>query len=133
MSIAELKELLAIGVPLATIVLVPAVSWWLTQRFVTRAEFVGVKERLDLHEARLDDGERRFAAVEAAIREVTHAADDARRAAETATKAADKIHAAEVRLAELGGKIDTVSELLRRVADHTDVLMRGHLDVKGDV
>lgn len=132
MSIAELKELLAIGVPLATIVLVPAVSWWLTQRFVTRAEFHGVKERLDLHEARLDGGERRFAAVEAAIREVTHAADDARRAAEVATKAADKIHSAEVKLAELGGQIDALSQLLRRVAEHTDVLVRGHLNLKGE-
>lgn len=128
----HVKEWLWLIGPALTFLVLPAAAWWLSRSFVTRAEFDGIKKRLDHHEARLDGGERRFAAMEAAIRDVTHAAEDARRAAETATKAADKIHAAEVRLAELGGKIDTVSELLRRVADHTDVLMRGHLDVKGD-
>lgn len=132
MSIADIKELLAIGVPLASFVLLPALAWWLAKNHPTRAEFDAVKRRLDHHNDRLDAGERRFGEMSASIREVTHAADEARSAAEKVLAAVGQIADIRVSIATLSGDIKAMSVLLRRVEKDADRLVDGHLDVGGN-
>jgi hypothetical protein len=127
----HVKEWLwAIG-PALSFVVMPAVAWWLSRGFVTRAEFDGAKKRLDHAEDRLDRGGQRFNELSASILQVKHAADEARNAAEKVMSAAGVITDMRISLATLSGEIRLCNALLKRVEKDADLLKEGHLDMGG--
>ena len=135
MSLSDVKDWAWLASPVITLVIVPAVMWWLSKQFPSRIEVArdidGLKGRVAKTEERLDSGERRFVSIETLIREATHAADEAKRAADRATTAADKIADMRVSLAELGGELKMVTALLQRVEKNAGLLLEGHLDTAG--
>jgi chromosome segregation ATPase len=124
----HVKEWLWLIGPALSFVVIPAVAWWLSRGFVTRAEFDGAKKRIDHAEERLDRGEQRFNELFASIREVKHAADEARDAAEKVMTVAGQITDMRVNIATLSGDIKLVTALLKRVEKDADRLIDGHLE-----
>lgn len=132
MEVNEIKTWVGLLTPVLSIVVIPAVLWWLSRTFPSRSEVSreidGLRGRITKAEERLDSGAQRFVEMEAAIREVNHAASEAHAAADDATKAANQIADIRVALSDLKGEIKVVTALLQRVERNAGLLIEGHLD-----
>ncbi len=119
MTMADLKDALPV---LSVLWLIgsAAVLWWLSKTFATKGQVEAIERRLGA-------GDNRFAGLEAMVRDALHAAEDAKEAAERATKAAEKVDDARLELARLGERMNTLTELLKRVEATAGHLTHGHM------
>lgn len=118
-TMADLKDAL----PLLSVLWLigsAALLWWLSRTFATKGQVEAIERRLGA-------GDNRFVKLERAVGEAVHAAEDAKEAAERATRAAEKVGDAQVELARLGERINTLNELLRRVERDAGKMVDGHL------
>ncbi len=126
LSMADAKDWAAL-LGAAWLVIAPAGLWWLAKTFPTRRELDAMQARMGKAEERLADGDRRFAGLDATVREAIHAAHEARDAADVATRAAEQIGDARVSLAELRGDIKTLNAILHRLEADSRRMVDGHL------
>lgn len=121
---------------LKTILMVIGVAWpvlsaaglyWLSLSFASKARVDELTKSVEDAHRQLGVGAQRFVGLEAAIREVKHAAKEAEDAANKAEAAADKIHAVEVSIATLTGSIGTLAATLEPVKRFTFNMVDGHM------
>jgi hypothetical protein len=109
---------------------VPAMLWWLTRRFPTRAEVAQVQRALESHQSdhdkiheglnrRLADGEREFAEIKTSLAHLPdhHDLDDLK----------DRISAVESQVGAIGGKMDGLRTSIMGVENRLDILLQHHL------
>lgn len=102
----------------------------------TFASIEDVESRFERHRSihdELDDrlaaGDSRFIELNATIRSVREAADQARKAAEQASLAAGKANSLEISIAELNGEIKALQAALKPVERFTMTMVEGHMHI----